>query len=210
MKRKLTLPFKGQKEIDNNISQAGQDIFVMSVLDGKKNGKFLDIGCRHPIEINNTYLLDYKFGWSGVLIDLDKESVDLCRAERGEKNTYLCEDSTSIDYYNILKNLNIEELDYISLDVDGEATLKSLLALPLDRIKAKVITFEHDSYLRGDSVRDASRKHLEELGYYRLCADVSNEGYFYEDWYVLPELIDMERVKVLESNKKEWSNIIYI
>jgi len=49
--------FKNYENINNNYSQAGQDLFVLMCLDGKENGTFLDLGCHHPSNINNTYLL---------------------------------------------------------------------------------------------------------------------------------------------------------
>ena len=38
-------------------------------------GIYLDVGCNHPIKYNNTYLL-HKKGWSGINIDLDKNSIN--------------------------------------------------------------------------------------------------------------------------------------
>jgi hypothetical protein len=40
-----------------NYSQRNQDRFVVDVLKSKKNGTFLDFGCRGPFEGNNSYLL---------------------------------------------------------------------------------------------------------------------------------------------------------
>ena len=51
-------------------SQAGQDLFVVAMTQGKENGTWLEIGCAWPITSNNTYLLEKKFGWSGISIDL--------------------------------------------------------------------------------------------------------------------------------------------
>lgn len=38
--------------------QALQDEFVLTVLNNKKNGYFLEIGSYDPIIINNTYILE--------------------------------------------------------------------------------------------------------------------------------------------------------
>ena len=40
---------------DIQYSQRGQDLFVVNILKGKKNGNFLYFGCRGPIDINKTY-----------------------------------------------------------------------------------------------------------------------------------------------------------
>ena len=39
-----------------------------------KKGIYVDLGCNHPIQFNNTYLL-YKRGWTGINIDSDEKSV---------------------------------------------------------------------------------------------------------------------------------------
>ena len=43
-----------------------QDIFVLSMLNGKKNGIYVEIGADKPKVINNSYLLESVFDWSGV------------------------------------------------------------------------------------------------------------------------------------------------
>ena len=37
-------------------SQSAQDIFVLSVLDQKRDGTYLEIGSSVPVDNNNTYL----------------------------------------------------------------------------------------------------------------------------------------------------------
>ena len=46
----------------------GQDRILWSILRDVESGNYLDIGCNHPIDENNTYLF-YKRGWKGVCID---------------------------------------------------------------------------------------------------------------------------------------------
>ena len=43
-------------------SQAGQDLFVMNILNYIKNGYFIDIGCNDPDIGNNTRLLEDLIG----------------------------------------------------------------------------------------------------------------------------------------------------
>jgi len=63
---KLRYKFKDSKKIEKNYSQVYQDMFVLSMLDGKKNGTYLEIGASDPIVDNNTYLLETEFGWKGI------------------------------------------------------------------------------------------------------------------------------------------------
>ena len=46
--------------MDTTYSQAAQDLFVLKVLDNKKDGVFLEIGSTHPVIANNGYLCTKK------------------------------------------------------------------------------------------------------------------------------------------------------
>ena len=46
------------------------------ILPFKKKGFYIDIGCYHPLKYSQTYKL-YKLGWSGINLDISKESIDL-------------------------------------------------------------------------------------------------------------------------------------
>lgn len=48
-------------------SQLRQDIFVLSYLNFKHNGYFVEFGAADGIINSNTYLLEKKFGWRGIL-----------------------------------------------------------------------------------------------------------------------------------------------
>jgi tetratricopeptide (TPR) repeat protein len=59
---KLRFKFDGSNEIKQNYSQAYQDMFVLSMLSGKRNGTYVEIGSSDPFKGNNTALLETKFG----------------------------------------------------------------------------------------------------------------------------------------------------
>lgn len=203
---KLTLDFNGSENVSEFYSQAGQDIFVLSVLNGKKNGKFLDIGASDPKIINNTFMLEKQFGWSGTQIEIDQTLADKCKSERS--SNVICNDATKVDYNQVFEQLG--EIDYMSLDIDGLPTLEVLQKLPFDKFKIKVITFEHDSYRVGDYIRNESRKIFDSFGYVRICSDVANENNIYEDWYINKNFIDIEQIKPLMSERKNWDDILFI
>jgi FkbM family methyltransferase len=52
----------------NVFSQHGEDQFLLTYFNNKKNGLYIDVGANHPFKISNTYLL-YRNGWSGVTIE---------------------------------------------------------------------------------------------------------------------------------------------
>ena len=52
-------------------SQAGQDEWISSLFEFKREGYFLDIGAHNGIDINNTYFLEKELGWTGICIEAD-------------------------------------------------------------------------------------------------------------------------------------------
>lgn len=201
----LKIKFLNHDIIEEFYGQAAQDIFVLTILNGKTNGIFLDIGCNDPKIISNTYLLENKFNWTGTLIDIDQNYTDLCLKER--RSNVICEDATKVNYMEIFSKH--ENIDYMSLDIDGMPTLEVLKKIPFNEFKIKVITFEHDSYRVGNYIRDVSREIFDQYGYHRICQDVANENNVYEDWYVHPDLVDINNFKILTSNNKNWNEILF-
>jgi FkbM family methyltransferase len=48
-------------------SQLGQDLFVLSELNFKRGGFFVDFGATDGVELSNSCLLEKEFGWTGIL-----------------------------------------------------------------------------------------------------------------------------------------------
>lgn len=206
---KLRIPFDGCDSVDENYSQASQDIFVLSCLNGKKNGTFLDLGCGYPFEINNTYLLEKNFGWSGLSVDIDSKVVSLHNQNR--KSPALSLDATNIDFDMVLSYFKSNHIDYLSLDLEpATTTLAGLKNIPFDKVEFSVITFEHDSYRFENDARDASREIFERYGYKCICLDVSNGYNIYEDWYYNPKFVNYDDIKILGSEQKEWVDILFV
>jgi len=57
-------------------SSYGEDLIISNFFKNKNNGFYVDVGCYHPLEGNNTYLL-YKKKWKGINIDVNPLSVEL-------------------------------------------------------------------------------------------------------------------------------------
>ena len=196
--------YKGSSKLTRNWSQAYQDLFVLTMLDGKKKGKYLEIGANHPTDFNNCVLLETEYGWKGVSVDIEQKFVDLFNSQRENK----CElaDGRTFDYVAAFKKKKwkTKQLDYLSLDCEPSMVTFSILkSLPLNEYRFSVITYEHDSYADGDTARDLSRKHLNKYGYKLVAADVCNGNNPYEDWYIDPNIIDQGRWKPFESQGAE-------
>jgi len=59
-----------------NYSIFGEDRFVDNYFKNKLNGFYIDVGCYHPLDGNNTYLL-HKKGWRGINLDINSYSIKL-------------------------------------------------------------------------------------------------------------------------------------
>lgn len=54
-------------------SQLGQELFVLSMLNLKKNGYFVEFGATDGISLSNTYVLEKEYGWRGILAEPAKK-----------------------------------------------------------------------------------------------------------------------------------------
>jgi hypothetical protein len=214
---RLRHKFKGFELIGENYSQAWQDIFVLTMLNGKKNGTFLEIGAQKPIFQNNTFLLETFYDFSGKSIDCIDYS--LCWLVRPKSN-FLCADALSLDYKKILEDFP-KQIDYCQIDIDQpqEKSLEILQKLMNSGHRFSVLMNETDSYgFLSPSLDDVSKKYkmdciesgrelLKLNGYELLVKDVQNshrfvidirnnkplrDNYIFEDWWVDPNVIDPE------------------
>jgi len=217
MAHRLRFPFAGATGIQRNHSQAFQDIFVLSMLDGLKHGRYLEIGAHHPISNNNTHLLQKSYEWSGVSIDIDSAHVAPWRKER-PGSSLLIADALKINYeeafsnwFNAAPPRDPNRVDYLQLDIEPSIhTLGVLKILPLDSYRFSVITFETDAYAGDVRARDESRERLTKQGYQLIAADVSvlytpisENPIPFEDWWVDPQVVSQEKILAIQGASGE-------
>lgn len=177
---------------EESYSQIGQDLFVKRLLQEKKDGLFLDIGGAWPVYLNNTYLLEKNYNWTGTSIELESVYEAEWKAKRNSK--FLVQNALTADYNTIITDLlkenNKDRIDYLSVDLEPPIiTLEALRKVPFDLCRFSIITFEHDMY-RTDNGHDfgqlytlnESRALLTDKGYKLLFANMQ------EDWWVDPVL----------------------
>lgn len=201
----LRYPFQNSEFILMNCSQAYQDMFVLSVLNGKSGGRYVEIGAENPIDINNTFLLE-NFGWDGYSLEISKKWEEEWKQKR--KNELIIQDATKFDHREKLKSLGWDHIDYLQVDTEpAETTLKCLYQFPFDEVKVSVITYETDVYGGNNIPQIESREYLKGFGYELVCSNVNYSGNPFEDWYINPEFVDVDAWQKFRCDNVEASKI---
>ena len=186
-------------------SQAFQDKFILHVLKEKKDGFFLEIGSNHPIINNNTYILEKNYGWKGILVENDASFLTMYNEDR-PNSIPVINDATKVDYKYLLETNNMPvKMDYLQIDleVNNRSTLTTLELFDstiFDAYTFAVVTFEHDIYSGNHfDTRAFSREIFKKRGYIPVFEDVCDHvpNLVFEDWYVHPDLVDMNYVEEL-------------
>lgn len=194
MYERVKVKFTGLKNIRRNYSQCYQDLFVLTMLDGKRDGIFFEVGCGDPEYGSNTKLLE-ELGWKGTSIDIDPAVT--AKFAAGRRSFVITGDATRLNYDELIPR----DFDYLQIDCDPAAqSLEVLLRIPFETRRFAVITFEHDGYC-SETVRERSRQYLQSHGYVMVVGDIAPDDYMpYEDWWVHPGLVDksiIERMRNL-------------
>lgn len=193
----LKFKFPGYDKLKKNYSHSFQDLIVISLHNGKRNGTYLEIGSCFPYEGNNTALLEESFDWTGVSVEYNEDHVKDFNANR--KNKTIHHDARSLDYSGVLSAMNFPtDIDYLQIDCEpSDVSYEVLQKIPFDKYRFAVITFEHDFYQNKNlPYRDWSRSYLIDKGYIPVVNDVAvpyrerTGEHSHEDWWIHPALID--------------------
>lgn len=181
----LKFQFKNDNLI-SNYSQAYQDIFILSVLNYKKDGTYLEIGAGDPIVGSNTVLLEKDFNWFGIGIEINDDLSNLYNEQR--KNKCITSDATTVNYENLLKQtFTGNRIDYLQIDCDPPSQSYNILkTIPFDSYQFNVITFEHDYYDDPEKkYKNLSMDYLKSNGYKLLVENIAVDKFFpFEDWWI--------------------------
>ena len=172
----------------------------------KTHGFYIDLGCNHPVAINNTYAFE-QMGWDGILVDL----LPGCEVRKGK--FFQCDSSNPTKELAKAYLAMPKIVDFLSLDVD-EASFLTLHTLPLDTHRIRVACIEHDAY-RGLTVREDIRDVMACMGYTLVCADVgirfpdpAGAPGAFEDWFCHPDLVSQKLIDRFKCSGKEWCEIV--
>ncbi len=201
MSNSLRYKFADYEKIEKNYSQTFQDMFVLSMLNGKKDGRYLEIGSADPYYGSNTALLE-ELGWTGLSLEILEREVEKFKEHRTNE-VILC-DATKYNYQSL-----DGDFDYLQVDCEPPATTFDILTkLPFNKIKFSVITYEHDHYTDMDSAyREKSRNFLKEKGYIMVVGNIApDDTSTYEDWYVHPDCVDPVILDIMKQDNDKIKN----
>lgn len=182
-------------EMTNDIGAGDmQDIYALVVFGKEHKGTFVDLGCRHPILHNNTYLLE-QYGWSGIAVDFSDYTEEWLQSRPNSK--YLNKDVFVLDFKKEFDDFGFSEtIDFLSIDLDNPGS--RFLALQNVLLHSgrdfKAITIEHDSY-RNENVpfeKIPQRKLLSSLGYILV-----KDCHVIEDFWINPKYISKDQYEIL-------------
>lgn len=196
----LKIQFPGSQDIDTNYSESYQDMFVLSMHNGKQAGTYLEIGGGNATYGNNTYLLEKDFAWTGVSLEIDTYLAATFKGVR--KNPCLVRDATNTNYSAFIPSvLESDVVDYLQIDCEpAHTTYEILLSIPFESFSFGVITYEHDHYTDPDnSYRERSRQLLESHGYVLVAGNISPDRKErpYEDWWAHPDYVNKQNLETL-------------
>lgn len=135
-----------------------------------KNGYYIEIGAGNYKNQSNTYLLEKKYGWKGVSLDIGLELVEDFNNNRS--NICLNENALEFNWAKYLEENNFPKIiDFLSIDIDAVthdyANLLAFLNLPVIEYKFQIILIEHnaDKHHKFEKLKNLQRDILTALGY---------------------------------------------
>lgn len=179
-----------------------QDIFALlclndGKLDSNKSGTFVDIGCHYSNNISNVKLL-LENSWTGIGFDIDHKILPSWEEFQNKIEIFICDVMNHMSTINKKINQLPSVIDYLNIDLDGYPCQYAVENLDFNNKKYRCITVEHDEYRFGDVYKKPQRKILESLGYEIVVKNAA------EDWYVFPDLINENFLKVLKNVPKNY------
>ena len=194
------------KNKNSSKSQIFQDLFACFFSNFKNKGTFIEVGGGDGLYLSNTYLLEKKLSWRGVICEPDNRFHAKIIANRecflekkpvhkfSNKKIYFLfkggYDSCITTQYNssakITKSISLNSLiskyqlgkniDYISLDTEGNE-LDIIKSFNFKKYNVKIFTIEHNFKKNN---RENIYKILKKNKYQRVFKYIS----FMDDWYI--------------------------
>lgn len=180
-------------QITNDIGAGGlQDVYALTVFGKDYKGTYVDIGCRHPVLHNNTFLLE-QYGWRGFAVDLEYFVPEWKKYR--PNSTYLNRDAFTVNYKAEFDKLELgSPIDFLSIDLELPGDRFNILKQVFETgYEFKVITIEHDAYCQPVELEKIpQRQFLTEKGY-----TLVKKCEWIEDFWINPKYINKNQYEIL-------------
>ena len=161
-----------------------EDLNIQDYFRNKKNGFYIDVGCFHPLDRNNTYLL-YLNNWRGINIDISQFSIDLFNFLRPDDYNLKCAVSEKEQIVKIFFQKELSQLSTIDEEqakkvFQGKIRSKEIQAYTLDQIIEKSKYHNKEIDLLDIDVEGADFKVLLGLNFEKykpklICVEIHNK-----------------------------------
>ena len=197
-------------------SQAGQDEWVIKLLENKRKGYFVDIGAYDGVQGSNTYYLEKELGLKGLCIEPNTNlffnltrcrhstNINVAVTDYNGKIKFGEESVSDTGKLITCKTLSTifklvrapREIDYLSIDVEGhEYTV--FKDFDFENWDISLMTVEHNLYCWGPKNKERNYKLLSSKGFVRVVEDAPcldpNPALFnqpLEDWYASKKFLE--------------------
>ena len=158
-----------------------EDLNILNYFGDKKNGFYIDVGCFHPINRNNTYLL-YLNKWTGINIDISQFSIDLFNFLRPDDYNLRCAVSEKNEVVKVFFQKELSQLSTIDEEqakkvFQGKIKSSEIQAFTLNHIIEKSTYHDREIDLLDIDVEGADYKVLLGLNFEKykpklICVEI--------------------------------------
>jgi FkbM family methyltransferase len=116
------------KSYSDSKSQYFQDLFVLKVLEYKKNGFFVEFGACDGLAGSNTFILEKKFGWNGILAEPSRVWWDSIKKNRNVNIDFRCvysESNLTLDFSETSDAMLSTLTPHLKSDMHGETRINN-------------------------------------------------------------------------------------
>ena len=196
-------------------SMYGEDIIIERFFKNKKKGFYVDIGCYHPLEGSNTYLL-FKKGWNGINADVNSLSIELFnRAREKDHNVNLAvsnnKQKLKIYFRKKINMLNTSSKKLAKIHFRNGFQERVINACPLNEIiKKSKFNSKKIDFLNID-VEGKELNVLESLNFSKykpklICIEIHNHEKMYDNNYDYLKRNSVYKFLIRKGYKVIWKN----
>ena len=193
-------------------SMEGEDMIVDKYFKGINDGLYVDLGCYHPLQWNNTMLL-YKRGWKGINIDINEFSIKLfnfCRPNDLNLNLAVSKQNGEVYFYSQKKLSLLSTIKKSRSDIvfQGKVKKKKILSRTLTEILDNSIYKNKQIDFLNLDIEESDLEVLESLDFSRyspkiICVEILSKNTPVLEHGV--EHSDIYKLLSTKNYKKKWS-----